>query len=170
MRSLKLGSIKLFAILSLLVFASSCVSVGKLTTPSSKPEITVSNASKKQVLDALVAWSAMHGRQVTATTEYSITTVGQMDARTTNNILWDGSTVARTIYTPVVKGNDVTIYSQRFVTYTEETSTYDHSYGSRNRVDVTTAHEQTEEYNSQRAYEEMQIELENFAQYFAQNK
>jgi hypothetical protein len=163
-------SLRFFAALSVLVLVSSCASVGKLPTPSTKPEVTLQNATKKNALDALVAWSATQGRQVTATTEYSITTEGQMDARTSNNILWDQSSIARTIYTPVVKGNDVVIYSQRFITFTEE-STASNNYGNPNKgVTLKTSRDKTEEYNSQRAFEEMQIELESFAKFFAENK
>jgi hypothetical protein len=157
-------SIRLSAAFAILLFVSSCASVGKLPTPSSKPEVTLSTASKKDVFDALVAWSAMHGRQVESTTQYNITTVGQIDARTSNNILWDQSSVARTIYTPVLKGNDIVVYSQRFITFDATTES------SGGYVDVVTARSKSEEYNSQRAYEEMQIELEDFARYFAQNK
>jgi hypothetical protein len=163
-------SFRLFAALSVLILISSCASVGKLATPSTKPEVTLQNATKRKALDALVAWSATQGRQVTATTEYSITTEGQMDARTSSNILWDESSVARTIYTPVVKGNDVVIYSQRFITFTEE-STASNNYGnSNNGVTLTSSRDKTEEYNSQRAFEEMQIELESFARFYAEHK
>jgi hypothetical protein len=93
-----------------------------------------------------------------------------MDARTSNNILWDESSIARTIYTPVVKGNDVLIYSQRFITFTEE-STASNNYGnSNNGVTLTSSRDKTEEYNSQRAFEEMQIELESFARFYAEHK
>jgi hypothetical protein len=157
-------SLRLFAALTVLLFVSSCASVGKLPTPSTKPEVTLSAASKQKVFDALVAWSAMNGRQVEKTTEYNLTTIGQIDARTSNNILWDQSSVARTIYTPVLKGNDIVVYSQRFITFDATTS------NSGGYVDVVTARSKSEEYNSQRAYEEMQIELEDFARFFAQNK
>lgn len=156
-------SLRLFAVLAILVLVSSCASVGKLPTASTKPEVTLPAASKKKVFDALVAWSATKGRQVESTNEYNITTVGQIDARTSNNILWDQSSVARTIYTPVVKGGDIVLYSQRFITFDATTS------NSGGVVDVVTARSKSEEYNSQRAYEEMQIELEDFARFFAQN-
>ncbi len=165
-------SVRLFAALAAVLFVSSCASVGKLPTPSTKPEVTLANTNKKDAIDALVAWSATQGRQVVATTEYSLTTTGQMDARASNNILWDVSTVARTIYTPVVKGGNVTIYAQRFITFTEE-SDASNRYGAGSTpkgttVSITTSHEKVEEYNSQRAYEEMQIELEDFARFFVQ--
>jgi hypothetical protein len=151
----------------LLLLVSSCASVGKLATPSTKPEITISNTSKQQVLDALVAWSATQGRQVESTNQYSLTTTGAMSARTENNILWDENVMARTMYTPVVKGNDVTLFAQRLISYVKEEDV--HSSPGSNRVVGRTTQDITEDYNSQRAYEELQIELEDFARFFAKH-
>lgn len=168
--------LRLFFASLLLLSVASCASVGKLGTPSTKPEITIKNSNKKQVLDALVAWSAMKGRQVEATTEYSIVTTGQMDVGASGNVLWDVSALARTTYTPIQKNGDVTLYSQRVITYTQYASqpmSTTSSKGIGNKTETTlnvhtnSAHEKTEEYNSQRAYEEMQMELEDFAQFFA---
>jgi hypothetical protein len=157
----------LIALLAVFTCAS-CSSVGVLSTPSTKPEITLQNLSKKQVLDALVAWSAMKGRQVTSTTEYSMSTTGQLDIRPTAMSLWKVSALAQTNYTPVAKDNSVTLYCSRFVTYTEETTAS--NYGNpKSSLSISTAHEKTEEYNSQSAYEELQAELEDFAK-FASSK
>jgi hypothetical protein len=159
---------RLFAAFSLLMLVASCASVGKLSTPSTKPEITINGADKQKVLDALVAWSATQGRQVEATTQYSVTVTGAMPARTSNNVLWDETVMARTMYTPVVKGNDVTLFAQRLISYVKEENV--HSNVGSNRVVGRTTQDITEDYNSQRAYEELQIELESFSQFFAQNK
>lgn len=167
MKTLK-RSINLFSVFSLLLLASSCAPVGRLTTPSTKPEVTLRNATKQRVLEALVAWSATHGRQVTATTEYSVTITGAIPARTSNNILWDETVMAKTMYTPVVKGNDITLYAQRLITYVHEEDVHS-DYGSNHTIVNRTSQQVTEDHNTQRAYEELQIELENFAQYFTQN-
>jgi hypothetical protein len=157
--------LRLSALFLLLASLASCASVGKLPTASSKPEITLGGASKQQALDALVAWSATKGQQVIATTEYSITTTGSMSARTSNNVLWDETVLAKTIYTPIAnQDGSLTLYSQRFITYVKENSV------SNNKVVASSSQTIVEEYNNQRAYEEMQIELEQFARFFESNR
>lgn len=55
----------------LTIFMSGCATVQPLKTPTGKPEVTISNVTKKQVIDALTNQMLARGYQIKNVTEYN---------------------------------------------------------------------------------------------------
>jgi hypothetical protein len=91
----------------------SCVSVGKLTTQSGKPEIVIENKTTKQVIDAITAFAPTKGFHVDKTSDYNVTTVGSSPSgwNTSYNL------PSTNTYSFVQQGQDVKLYLIQFQTY-----------------------------------------------------
>ena len=61
---------KLLRLWPLVLVLAACAPVQRLQTPSGRPEITISGATKKQVLDLLVAEMLASGAQIKQVNEY----------------------------------------------------------------------------------------------------
>ncbi|MFI5264999.1 MAG: hypothetical protein ACHQM6_10830 [Candidatus Kapaibacterium sp.] len=113
-------------------------SVGKLSTPSGRPEVVIPNSNVQSVMDGVAAWLASQGKPIDATGVYTIST----SFTKPENVL--GISVDHgysSVFTIVPNGTNTSIYG----------TTYDH----RNNNELT---EQTE-------YEDMQKELTQISEF-----
>lgn len=60
-------------LLTLAILLASCAVAGKLTTPSGNPEVTIANASLKEVKDAITQAMLNEGYVVEQSTDYALT-------------------------------------------------------------------------------------------------
>ena len=73
------NSIYAFAIILSLVLIYGCATTRPLSTPSGKPDITISNATKKQVTDALVSQMLNQGFNIKSSSDYNIVFTKPLD-------------------------------------------------------------------------------------------
>jgi len=72
-------SIYAFAIILSLVLTYGCATTRPLSTPSGKPDITISNATKRQVTDALVSQMLNQGFNIKSSSDYNIVFTKPLD-------------------------------------------------------------------------------------------
>jgi hypothetical protein len=129
-------------------------SSGKLATASGRPEIHI-RATPKETLLRIVQWAPSVGQQVMRadTNLWVVKTTHKMNAYL-NGFPLSSNTDASTTFTIVPMWDSVVVYEQRMVAYpSNEKDKWGHP---------TTEHHY-DEYNTQRAYEEMQAELVSIA-------
>lgn len=98
------------ALLAATAFISACVPA--LRTPTGRPEVTIHNATKKQVTDAMVELMLMHGYQVHSVTEYSVVFSKALDSVLAAVLLgsrYDPTPAARVHYAVVDSGGGVRV-------------------------------------------------------------
>ena len=123
-----------FAIIAVFLLSGcgSSASLGKLSTPSGRPEVLIPNSSVQSTMDGVAAWLASQGKPIDATGVYTITTSFTKE-RKLLGIPYDlGFT---SVFTIVPNGPNTSVYG----------ATYDH----RNN----------DELNDQSNYEELQKQL-----------
>jgi len=90
-----------------------CATVPPLNTPSQRPEVTITGASKKEILDTLVAEMLSRGAQVKRIDEYSAV-FGIRDDSFTGALLfgsrYDSTPEARVTFNLVETGNGIRVF------------------------------------------------------------
>jgi hypothetical protein len=138
---------------TLSLFLCACSS-GKLATQSGRPEIHI-HATPHQTVLRIVQWAPSVGQQVmrSDTNLWVVKTTHKMNAYL-NGFPLPSNTDATTTFTIVPAMDSVIVYEQRMVAYTtNEKDKFGHP--------ITERH--NDEYNTQRAYDDMQAELVSIA-------
>jgi len=79
-------------------------SVGKLGTPSGRPEVAIPNTNIQIVMDDVAAWLASQGKPISETSVYTISTTF------TRKTLWVGVIPYKSVFTVVQNGANVSVY------------------------------------------------------------
>jgi hypothetical protein len=143
----------IFSVAVLSLFLGGCSS-GKLSTASGRPEIHIW-ATPHQTLARIVQWAPSVGQQVMRadTNLWTVKTIHKMNAYL-NGFPLPSNVDASTTFTIVPVADSVVVYEQRMVAYTSnEKDKWGHPYSERHN----------DEYNTQRAFDEMQAELVSIA-------
>jgi hypothetical protein len=148
---MKLQSLFCAAIFAFIL--SSCSS-GKLATASGHPEIHIL-ATQQQALRRIVDWAPSVGQQVVRADEnlWVVKTKHKMNAYL-NGFPLPSNVDATTTFTIVPMTDSVIIYEQRMIAYTSDEA---------DNAGRTHSEHHNDEYNTQRAYDEMQAELVSIA-------
>jgi len=94
---------------SLFMFAGcATTSIGKLETPSGRPEVTIPNTNIQTVMDRVAAWLGSEGKPITETGVYTIST------SFVKREFWSGAIAYKTVYTIVQNGENVSLYGATF--------------------------------------------------------
>ncbi len=138
---------------TLSLFLGACSS-GKLATQSGRPEIHI-HATPKQTLLRIVQWAPSVGQQVmrSDTNLWVVKTTHKMNAYL-NGFPLPSNTDASTTFTIVPMADSVIVYEQRMVAYTTN---------EKDKLGRPTVEHHNDEYNTQRAYDDMQAELVSIA-------
>ena len=143
----------------LLFVKTGCVGTGKLTTESGKPEILIQGKTSEYIISRLKNWAPTKGQILQSSEGTVVNTLGSVDVPvgwgTTQNI------GARTVYNIVPKGSDCKVYSLRFIAASRDAYGYYKFIGSSSVL--------TNEFNIQEAYDQLQKELEDLAQFIKNN-
>jgi len=145
--------------LVLLALFSGCAGMGKLTTASGKPEILILNKSSDSIAKCIANWAPTKGQIVQSSYGNMINTSSSVDVPTglgmTQNV------GAKIVYNVVTLGNDCKVYALRFIAASKQPLGY---YQVMPESSVL-----TNEFNTQDAYETLQKELEDLAQFVKSN-
>lgn len=68
----RLATIRTVFFLSAALLVGGCATSPPLGTPSGRPEVTIRNATKKQVIDTIVSHKLHRGATITAVTDYEV--------------------------------------------------------------------------------------------------
>jgi len=88
----------------------SAASVGKLNTPSGRPEITIPNSNVQTVMDGIASWIAAQGKTISGSGIYTIS--ASFTKRASNNGIFYGMLPFESTYTIVQNGANVEIYEK----------------------------------------------------------
>ncbi len=152
---MKLTSIVFFLLLFIVV---GCAGTGKLMTESGKPEILILNKTDS-VANYITNWAPTKGQIVQSFSGNLVNTSSSVDVPTglgmTQNV------GARTVYNVVKIGKNCKVYALRFIAASKQPFGY---YQVMPASSVL-----TNEFNTQDAYDTLQKELEDLAQFVKNN-
>ncbi len=105
-------ALALFFIAVFFLFAGcGTTSVGKLGTPSGRPEVTIANNNIQTVMDGVASWLASQGKPIDATGAYTISTSFTKKENMLGISYNSGYTA---VFTIVQNGADISIYEAQY--------------------------------------------------------
>jgi hypothetical protein len=99
--------------LTALLLVGGCATAPPLQTPSQRPEVTISGATKKEILDVLVAEMLANGAQIKQMNDYSVV-FGKRDSSLSGALLfgskYDSTPEMRITYNMVETGKAIRVF------------------------------------------------------------
>jgi hypothetical protein len=102
-----------FIWLTVILLLAGCATAPPLQTPSQRPEVTISGATKKEILDVLVTEMLASGAQIKQMNDYSVV-FGKQDSSLGGALLYgskyDSTPEMRITYNMVETGNAIRVF------------------------------------------------------------